>query len=76
MVEKLSRIVDPSDDSRIFSWLICESYDDKGNAIIYEYAAENDKCVDLSATYERNRGYILRTVTLSALSTAIGSHFC
>ena len=31
-----------SDRERIFSWLICESYDDKGNAIVYEYAAEND----------------------------------
>ena len=24
--------------SRIFSWLICESYDDKGNVIVYEYS--------------------------------------
>src|SRR5215216_1540901 len=37
-----SRIADPSDPGRVFSWLICESYDDKGNAIIYEYEAEND----------------------------------
>src|SRR5213593_2002601 len=40
-----SRIFDPTDVSpvnptRVFSWLICGSYDDKGNAIIYEYAAE------------------------------------
>ncbi len=34
-----SRIFDPDDPRCIFSWLICESYDDKGNAIIaYEYA--------------------------------------
>ena len=32
-----SRIADPADPTRIFSWLICESYDDKGNAIVYEY---------------------------------------
>jgi hypothetical protein len=32
-----SRIADPADPSRVFSWLICESYDDKGNAIRYEY---------------------------------------
>jgi RHS repeat-associated protein len=50
-----SRISDPLDHSRIFSWLICESYDDKGNAIIYEYAGENDKCLDLSLSNERNR---------------------
>jgi hypothetical protein len=28
-----SRIFDPADATRIFSWLICESYDDKGNVI-------------------------------------------
>ena len=32
-----SRISDPDDPLRVFSWLICESYDDKGNAIVYEY---------------------------------------
>ncbi len=37
-----SRIADPADPRRVFSWLICESYDDKGNAILYTYAAEND----------------------------------
>ena len=54
-LDKKSRIVDPSDDSRIFSWLICESYDDKGNAIVYEYVAENSENVDLSQINERNR---------------------
>jgi hypothetical protein len=29
-----SRISDPADGSRAFGWLICESYDDKGNAIV------------------------------------------
>jgi RHS repeat-associated protein len=50
-----SRIVDPSDSRRIFSWLICESYDDKGNAIRYEYKSENSEGVDLSAANEKNR---------------------
>jgi len=36
-----SRIADPSDPSRIFSWLICESCDDKGNAIRYLYKSED-----------------------------------
>lgn len=31
-----SRIADPEDPGRIFSWLICETRDDKGNAIVYE----------------------------------------
>ena len=38
-----SRIADPDDKARIFSWLICQSYDDKGNAIVYEYAEENSQ---------------------------------
>src|SRR5918996_5610267 len=41
-----SRIADPADPQRIFSWLMCQSYDDKGNAIIYQYAAEDDHGVD------------------------------
>ncbi|MCG3156422.1 MAG: hypothetical protein DKINENOH_03046 [bacterium] len=55
-----SRIFDPADPdpehpTRIFSWLICQSYDDKGNAIIYEYVKENDKGVDRTQANERNR---------------------
>lgn len=36
-----SRIADPADPSRIFSWLICQSHDDKGNVIVYGYKAED-----------------------------------
>jgi len=50
-----SRIADPDDPTRVFSWLICESYDDKGNAIHYEYKAENSDGVDTSQANERNR---------------------
>jgi RHS repeat-associated protein len=52
-----SRICDPmaARPSRVFSWLICESYDDKGNAIVYEYAPENDDNVDQTQPNERNR---------------------
>ncbi|MCB0039619.1 MAG: VCBS repeat-containing protein, partial [Caldilinea sp.] len=50
-----SRIIDPADQTRIFSWLICQSYDDKGNAIVYEYAPEDDRGVDRSQANERNR---------------------
>ncbi|HKM53948.1 MAG TPA: SpvB/TcaC N-terminal domain-containing protein, partial [Isosphaeraceae bacterium] len=53
--DDLSRIADPAHPGHVFSWLISESYDDKGNAIIYEYAAENDHGVDLTAANERNR---------------------
>ncbi|HEU4855031.1 MAG TPA: SpvB/TcaC N-terminal domain-containing protein, partial [Nitrosospira sp.] len=50
-----SRIYDPSDPRKIFSWLICETRDDKGNAILYKYKAEDSANVDLTQTNERNR---------------------
>lgn len=50
-----SRIADPADPSRVFSWLICESYDDKGNAILYQYVPEDSEGIDLSRAHERNR---------------------
>ncbi len=50
-----SRICDPHNPRRIFSWLICESYDDKGNAIVYEYKAEDSANIDTSKVHERNR---------------------
>ena len=50
-----SRIFDPENPDRIFRWLISESYDDKGNVIVYEYKAENGDAVSLSNVHERNR---------------------
>jgi RHS repeat-associated protein len=50
-----SRIADPDQPLHVFSWLICRSYDASGNAIVYEYAAENDANVDVSLPSERNR---------------------
>lgn len=46
---------DPQQAKKIFSWLISESFDDKGNAVVYEYAEETDDNVDLSLVNERNR---------------------
>lgn len=51
-----SRILDPEDSSRIFSWLISETRDDKGNAVLYRYKAENGAGVDSTQVNERNRG--------------------
>jgi RHS repeat-associated protein len=48
-----SRIADPK---RIFTWLICETRDDKGNAVLYEYKPEDGVGVDLTGAHERNRG--------------------
>ncbi len=50
-----SRIVDPEDSTRIFEWLLCESYDDKGNVIIYRYKQEDAANVDSSLSQEQNR---------------------
>ena len=50
-----SRLADPAAPSRVFRWLICESYDDKGNVISYRYKAEDSAGVDISQAHERNR---------------------
>ncbi|HJS23972.1 MAG TPA: SpvB/TcaC N-terminal domain-containing protein, partial [Pyrinomonadaceae bacterium] len=46
---------DPKKSNHVFSWLICESYDAKGNAIVYEYKIEDSKGVDRSQSHELNR---------------------
>jgi RHS repeat-associated protein len=50
-----SCIADPDNSAHVFSWLISASYDDKGNAIVYEYAPEDDAGVDPTLASERNR---------------------
>ena len=51
-----SRVADPADPvRRVFSWLICESYDDKGNALVYEYVPEDSAGVDVSRPDEQAR---------------------
>jgi hypothetical protein len=53
-LDAASRIADPHNPLHVFSWLICRSYDDKGNAIVYDYEAENCANVDFSLPSERN----------------------
>jgi len=53
-----SRIFDPENPRRIFSWLICETRDDKGNAVVYSYKKEDGVGVDSSLANERNRGAV------------------
>ncbi len=50
-----SRIADPTDPGRVFSWLLCESFDDTGNAIVYEYKPENSDGVDSERPHEYSR---------------------
>lgn len=51
-----SRIADPQDPSRVFTWLMCETRDDKGNAVLYSYKPEDGSGVELARACERNRG--------------------
>ena len=41
-----SRIADPADPAHVFSWLICETYDDTGNAAVYDYVGRGQLGVD------------------------------
>jgi RHS repeat-associated protein len=50
-----SRVVDAANPTKIFTWLICESRDDKGNALLYQYIAEDSANVDFSQVSARNR---------------------
>ncbi|MBN2439942.1 MAG: VCBS repeat-containing protein [Spirochaetales bacterium] len=50
-----SRIADPDYPGRIYSWLICESHDDKGNIICYKYKPENSYGVNMAQMHEQNR---------------------
>jgi len=59
-VDSTCRIADPSngspDGSRTFTWLLCEVRDDKGNAVLFRYKAEDGTGVDVLQSHERNRG--------------------
>lgn len=44
-----------ADREHVFEWLLCETVDDRGNAVLYDYAAENDVRVDRMLASERNR---------------------
>ncbi|PTQ91464.1 RHS repeat-associated protein [Nitrosomonas nitrosa] len=69
-----SRITDPLNASRIFSWLICESYDDKGNVIVYHYLSENSDDVDLSQANELNRTDDTRSTNRYLKRIRYGNH--
>ena len=50
-----ARIADPDDPTRVFTWRIEESRDDKGNVIAYEYKPEDGAGVDRAAPAEQHR---------------------
>lgn len=50
-----SRIADPADSKRIFEWLLCFSYDDKGNCAVYEYKPEDAAGINPALLHNKNR---------------------
>jgi Salmonella virulence plasmid 65kDa B protein/Insecticide toxin TcdB middle/C-terminal region/Insecticide toxin TcdB middle/N-terminal region len=50
-----SQVADPSDATRIFSWLLSEVRDDRGGRYIIEYKPEDSTGVDTTQSNERNR---------------------
>lgn len=68
-----SRIADPADPTHIFSWLICESHDDKGNVIVYDYLEENSDGIDLVQAHERNRTVKTRSANRYAKRVRYGN---
>lgn len=50
------RVSDPADERRVFSWLVSEQRDDRGNAIAYRYRPDDGTGVDVRRASERHRG--------------------
>ena len=57
-----SRIADPVVATHVFSWLLCETTDDKGNAMVFDYVPEDSRGVDTRNVSERNRDAATRRV--------------
>ena len=51
-----ARLVDPDHPAHIFEWLLEETFDAKGNHLLYEYVQE-DPNLALPGLHERNRRY-------------------
>jgi RHS repeat-associated protein len=68
-----SRVADPADPARIFSWHICLSCDDKGNAAIYSYAAEDSAGIDVAAAHEANRTAQTRAARIYLKTVSYGN---
>ncbi|MBK9306375.1 MAG: VCBS repeat-containing protein [Nitrospira sp.] len=69
-----SRIQDQADPSRIFSWLMCQTYDDKGNVVVYGYKAEDSTGVAVTQVHERNRSDASRSAQRYLKRIRYGNH--
>lgn len=69
-----SRIHDPADPTRIFSWLLCETRDPVGNAMRYDHVGEDDAGIDPTAVWERHRDATARTANRYLKRIRYGNH--
>jgi RHS repeat-associated protein len=56
-----SRIADPAHPERIFSWLLDETRDDRGNIVQFQYSSEDLENVDTEALEEHERLAVVQT---------------
>lgn len=70
-----SRVVNPSDPSHIYQWLICASYDKRGNALLYEYKEEDSAAVLLDTSNEQNRTTASRSANKYPKRIRYGNRF-
>ncbi len=68
-----SRIADPSAPHRIFSWLICMSFDSLGQAIKYRYKREDSAGIDQGEAHEANRTSADRSAQLYLSNVLYGN---
>jgi len=68
-----SRVADPADPARIFSWHICQSWDDKGDAAVYSYAAEDSAGIATAAAHEANRTAETRAAQIYLKAVSYGN---
>lgn len=69
-----SRIYGPEKPSRIFRWSICQSHDDKGNVIEYEYRKEDSTGIDFTQVHELNRTEATRSANRYLKYIRYGNH--
>lgn len=60
-LDATSRVADPADPARIYSWLVCEMHDDKGNLVDFSYKTEDSAGIAPSLLNERNRNPLGRS---------------
>jgi len=71
--DSTSRIADPDDARKVFSWQLCRTWDDKGNVAVYNYLPENDAGIDRASANEANRTTNTRKVQRYLKSVTYGN---